>query len=256
MELHALPHLTAEQSLEAEQLLTTEFSLELQQVMEVAGLHLARLTRERILQQGLQGKRLLVLAGRGNVGGAALAAARYLQNGGAKVTVVLAHLPHYLMQVPLHQYNALLKTDCEVLAEEGSVTDLLSLGAFDGIIDGILGYRLKGIPHGEVAQLIQQAGAMATPILAAEVPSGLHPTTGEIHAPAIEAYCTMAIGLPAKGLFSEDARHLVGELFLADCGIPAELYHRMGIDVQLPFAENSIIRVPLTDDLDDVYLDT
>ena len=38
------------------------------------------------------------------------------------------------------------------------------------IVDGLIGYRLQGAPHGTVADLIRWANAQAAPILALDVP--------------------------------------------------------------------------------------
>ena len=45
--------------------------------------------------------------------------------------------------------------------------------------------------------------------------------------PAIDATRTMTLALPKRGLFSPQ----VGDLWLADIGIPIEVYRRVGIDV-------------------------
>jgi len=41
----------------------------------------------------------------------------------------------------------------------------------------------------------------------------------------------------------ESARPYVGQLFLADIGVPRELYQQIGLDVGLLFAESSIVSV-------------
>ena len=64
------------------------------------------------------------------------------------------------------------------------------------IVDGLIGYRLKGAPHGAVADLIRWANAQPAPILALDVPSGIDTTNGTVFDPAIQATATMTLALP------------------------------------------------------------
>ncbi len=85
----SLPSVTRDQMREVDRLMIEEYGIQLPQMMENAGLQLARLTQEYL--DGLDdGRRVLVLAGRGNNGGGGLVAARRLAAWGADVAVVLA----------------------------------------------------------------------------------------------------------------------------------------------------------------------
>jgi hypothetical protein len=54
----------------------------------------------------------------------------------------------------------------------------------------------------------------------------------------------MTLALPKTGLVNEDAREVVGELFLADIGVPPQLYRDyLGIQVDHIFERNGIVRV-------------
>jgi len=77
-------------------------------------------------------------------------------------------------------------------------------------------------------------------VVALDVPSGIDSTTGEAPGTHIEAEVCMTLALPKTGL----GVPAVGELWLADIGIPAEVYHRMGVEVS-PLIFGSRFRVPL-----------
>ena len=113
------------------------------------------------------------------------------------------------------------------------------------IVDGLVGYRLEGAPHGAAARLIRWANAQAAPILALDVPSGVDGTTGSVLDPAIRATATMTLALPKIGLRTPAAQAQVGELYLADIGVPPSLYAEptLSLRVGALFAESEILRL-------------
>jgi NAD(P)H-hydrate epimerase len=53
----------------------------------------------------------------------------------------------------------------------------------------------------------------------------------------------MTLALPKIGLMVEPAREYVGELYLADIGVPPALYRQMGLEVGNIFEQDSIIKI-------------
>jgi NAD(P)H-hydrate epimerase len=72
------PMLDSAQMREVDRVMVEDYHIELLQMMEHAGRHLAHLARERFLQGNPVGRRVVVLAGPGGNGGGALVAARRL----------------------------------------------------------------------------------------------------------------------------------------------------------------------------------
>ena len=115
----------------------------------------------------------------------------------------------------------------------------------DLIIDGIIGYSLRGKPSGSAAEMIRWANDYPAPILALDAPSGLDATTGAIFDPAIRADATMTLALPKEGLRAPGVEKHVGELYLADISVPPELYTRTPLNLQVAhiFAQSDIVRL-------------
>jgi NAD(P)H-hydrate epimerase len=113
------------------------------------------------------------------------------------------------------------------------------------IIDGLVGYSLKGAPRGSVANLIRWANAESASILALDAPSGVDTTTGFIFDPAIKATATMTLALPKAGLRAPGIADRVGELYLADISVPPSLYAEpsLALEVGPLFAESEILRL-------------
>jgi NAD(P)H-hydrate epimerase len=113
----------------------------------------------------------------------------------------------------------------------------------DLLVDALIGYGLSGPPTGMSATLIRAANESRIPILALDAPSGLDTTTGTIHDPCIRAEATLTLALPKVGLLSPAARAVVGELYVADIGVPPSVYAAMGLAVPRLFAGADVIHV-------------
>jgi hydroxyethylthiazole kinase-like uncharacterized protein yjeF len=136
-------------------------------------------------------KDVLVLAGPGNNGGDAKIAAARLEEQFFRVTVV--DRP----QVPADK-------------------------AWGLVIDGLFGIGLARDIDGDYARLIDYANRQKCPVLALDVPSGLHSDTGRVMGRAVRATHTITfIGLK-PGLLTLEGPDHCGEITVADLGLPAQ----------------------------------
>jgi NAD(P)H-hydrate epimerase len=213
------------------------------QLMELAGQAVAIWAREQFLGNA-SGKRVLVLAGSGGNGGDGMVAARLLSAWGALPSVWLSHEVQSLRGAAAHQARSLVALGIPLLPPpEADNVEPLALPEADLIIDGLLGFGLSGPPSGASARLIEAANAHPAPILAIDLPSGLDAASGEPYDPCIRARATLTLALPKTGLLSAAAGPFVGELAIADIGVPAAAYSRLGLTVDPLFGERSIVRV-------------
>ena len=240
MDLAAIPYLTLEEIIEVDRLMVDHYGIELVQMMENAGRHLAELARERFLDNNPRDKKIIILAGSGGNGGGAMVSARNLHNWGAEIELFLTKSTDQLLGTISHQaqinQQLRIRTNSEDKPPNSDQLDL--------IIDGIIGYSLEGAPRGRAADLIGWANSQECPILALDLPSGLHASTGEVFSPAIKATATMTLALPKIGL-KAPVEAVVGELYLADIGVPPELYAHPSLNLQVGpiFSEGAIIRL-------------
>ncbi|MEO6944871.1 MAG: NAD(P)H-hydrate epimerase, partial [Lacisediminihabitans sp.] len=82
--------------------------------------------------------------------------------------------------------------------------------------------------HGVAAELIRWTSSRTGLVISLDVPSGVDSTTGAAPGIYVRATTTMTLAVPKTGLDAD----AVGALWLADIGIPREVYSRAG--VQLP----------------------
>lgn len=236
-----VPVVDTKQMIEVDRAMMEDYNIGLIQMMENAGRTLAHLARARFLNGDPRGKQVVVLAGTGGNGGGALVAARRLHNYGADVGVFIAKPDADFAPVPGHQLGILRRMGVSIgLAADVDKSDTAVL-----IIDGVIGYSLRGNPRGGAKTLIDWANSQTTPVLALDAPSGLDTAVGKVYAPAIRAAATMTLALPKAGLFSETATALVGELYLADISVPPELYASPALQMAVGpiFAEGDVVRL-------------
>jgi NAD(P)H-hydrate epimerase len=236
-----VPFLTTEQMIEVDRAMIEDYKIGLIQMMENAGRSLAHLARERFFAGDPQGKKVVVLAGTGGNGGGALVCARRLYSYGAKVNVYLTKPDSDFTAIPAQQLDIVRRMNVPVAPADG----IQDAGALDLIIDGIIGYGLKGAPRGTAAALIRWSNFQTAPILSLDAPSGVDTTTGTVYDPAVQAVATMTLALPKEGLRAPGTAVQVGELYLADISVPPNLYAEpeLNLSVGPIFAQADVIRL-------------
>ncbi len=156
---------------------------------------------------------LVVVCGPGNNGGDGYVVAGCARRIGIRVTVLAVAEP---------RTAAAAATRREYDHDGGAVTDDLAiLATADLLVDGLFGLGLRRAPAGAAAECIAAMNRVGCPVLALDVPSGLHSDTGRAFAQCVTASVTVTfIGLK-MGLLTGQGRSRVGEIVLADLNIPA-----------------------------------
>lgn len=239
--INDVPYVTTEQMIEVDRAMMEDYKIELIQMMENAGRNLAHVARIRFLNGHPGGKRIAVIAGTGGNGGGALVCARRLNNWGANVRAYITKPDDAFTPIPAHQLDILHRMQVPVDAADA----VSQLDAPDLIVDGIIGYSLKGAPRGTAADLIRWANDQTAPVLSLDAPSGVDTTSGTVFDPAIRATATMTLALPKEGLKAPNVAVNVGELYLADISVPPALYAEPALllKVEPIFAQSDIIRL-------------
>ena len=236
-----VPFLSTAQMVEVDRAMIEDYRIELIQMMENAGRNLAHLARKRFLGGDPINKLIVILAGTGGNGGGALVCARRLHNYGAEVQIILTKPEESFSPVPAQQMEIVRRMAIRM----DDVNKLKEIVSPDLIIDGIIGYSLKGAPRGNAAKMIRWANEQNSPILSLDTPSGIDTTSGKAYDPSIRAAATMTLALPKEGLRTPKVRDYVGELYLADISVPPGLYSQppLSLEVYTIFSKSDIVRL-------------
>lgn len=225
--INGIPFLTVGEMRKVDDLMIRKFTIKLEMMMENAGKALSLLAIEKFLSGDARGKKVMVLCGMGGNGGGAAVCARHLFNRGANVELAIPKPQHTYTGVPAHQLTIIKHLRIPVYQKY----EELEFYECDLIIDGLIGYALKGEPKDNVAELIHWANTHGAPILSLDIPSGLNPDTGEAHEPCIKAKATMSLAVPKIGLSLGNGPERAGELYLGDISVPPKLF--MDIDYKI-----------------------
>lgn len=170
----------------------------------------------------LQGKRVHILAGRGNNGGDGLVVARHLLLKSARPKVYL--VGDSSAATPEHRANLeiLRKLGADLVAVKENRLDKLrfSLGLADVIVDAIFGTGLRGALPQELAALVELVNELKPPVVSIDVPSGVDSSTGRAAGAAVRADLTIGLGLIKVGCLLYPGRDYAGRIKLAHLGIP------------------------------------
>jgi len=203
------------------------FGLSSLQLMENAGANIAKELKKRFTR----GK-VTIMAGKGNNGGDAFVAARHLKREKIDTKIVLIGSSKDLRTEEARRNCQILKAGGYEIKE---ITDssalkaretLLDLDSSDVIVDAIFGTGVRGRirePEATAIDIINQAKANSNAfIVAVDIPSGLDPDTGETEK-AVRANLTVTFHKAKEGLLKRHAEDYVGELVVANIGIPEGL---------------------------------
>jgi NAD(P)H-hydrate epimerase len=176
-------------------------------LMETAGRAVARALIERYRRQPV-----LVLCGPGNNGGDGFVAARHLLAEGWPVKLAL-----------LRGAGDLRGDAARAARQWKGAVATLSPGLLEGrplVIDALFGAGLTRRIEGAALGLIETIDRERLPVVAVDVPSGLHGDTGEVMGAAPHAELTVTFFRAKPGHYSLEGLRRCGDLQVVDIGIP------------------------------------
>ena len=194
-----------------------------ERLMEAAGLAIAREIGRR-----WSGGRVAVLCGPGNNGGDGFVIARLLRAEGWDVRLGLLGAAAKLTG------DAALNAD-RWTQECGGLIDPLSTQLLEGadvIVDALFGAGLVRPLEGTARKVVDAVNAAGLPVVAVDIPSGLHGDTGAVlggdEDAAIRADVTVTFFRRKPGHLLLPGRLYCGDVVVADIGIPRAVLPEIG----------------------------
>ncbi|MBP8976121.1 MAG: NAD(P)H-hydrate dehydratase [Bacteroidetes bacterium] len=215
-------------------------------LMEHAGAGVAEFVRQKYAP--LSSKHLVVCCGKGNNAGDGFVVARILSQECAHITVVLIAPPSAL--------KGDAKTNLEILKMssksfsknisfvQASQRTLKKISKPDVIVDAIFGTGFSGEVGQKYASVIQWINSCKVPVVAVDIPSGVHGTTGRASNPAVHASATVTFGFLKTGLLCNEGREFSGERHVVDIGIPRSIGKHLSLKYSVIENDDVASRLP------------
>ncbi|HEY5932365.1 MAG TPA: NAD(P)H-hydrate dehydratase [Nitrospira sp.] len=189
-------------------------------LMERAGSGVVSCLEQRL--GPVRGKTVTVVCGKGNNGGDGFVAARLLRRRHANARVLAmaptSELSPDAATMSKQFVRGAGKSSVYLYTSKAQAQALLQES--DILVDALLGTGLSVAVTGRYAEVIDSINESGRPVVAVDLPSGLHADAGTILGRAIRASLTVSLGLPKLGLYQNDGIDLAGEVALVDIGIP------------------------------------
>ena len=199
------------------------YALPIELMMENAGLYLARIIAgiAPSINSGVH-----VVAGSGNNGGGGLVAARRLAAWGYSVSVEL--ITDQMTELPQSQ----------LLRAEKFGAALVPMKSPDVIVDAMLGFSQRP-PLGEkLQQRIDELNSHSAHKISLDLPTGLFDENSGLF---FKADTVLTLAAPKKILYLPQLSKV--DLFVADLGIPNEIYQKFGVKFKMPFEKSGIVKL-------------
>ncbi|MBI3952283.1 MAG: NAD(P)H-hydrate dehydratase [Acidobacteria bacterium] len=235
--------LTAQQMQEVDRLSTDQYQIPSLLLMENAATQ-TTLAIER-KHGNVQGKRILIVCGKGNNGGDGAAIGRQLWMRGALVQLVLLAelestsgdaLTNFQIMKQLAAAGPAI-TFHEITSSEVWKEFIRLFGRCDLIIDGLFGTGLQRPASGRYAEVISDLNRVSTtqstPIISVDIPSGLSADRDAIIGPTIQADLTVTFTRPKPANVLPPACYQCGQLVVAPIGSPDSLVAASGATLNL-----------------------
>lgn len=168
-----------------------------------------------------------LLAGPGNNGGDAFAAAIYLQEMDLLPEVWLLCPQEKLRGVARAFFEEMVRMEVpwhEVATGEAWEQLVAEDPPPPILVDALLGTGAKGAPTGVIRRACDELNALSGRclIVSADIPTGMDADTGAVSDGTVQADATVTMGYPKAGMAAPEALESLGALWRVDIGLPGE----------------------------------
>lgn len=214
---------TSSEMLAIEKRALEELSVDTGHLMERAGKALA----DEFRRLPHAKRKAVVVCGKGNNGGDGFVAARLLREAGFGVIVFHA--------IPIDSFTPDTRRAFDRLPEDIATLPLdrkedlkQRITEADGIIDALFGFGLAGGVRGLAVEVIELVNGAKTPVISADVPSGVVADSGKVEGACVKADVTVTFTCPKIGLILYPGAAFAGRISVVDIGIPRSFVEEAG----------------------------
>ena len=169
-----------------------------------------------------QARHIAVVCGVGNNGGDGFVLARLAVQAGMTVNVLQVGDAAQIKGDARNARVALLAAGVAV-----SAFTLSALHAADVVVDALLGTGLRRDVSGDWRMAVEAINAAQRPVLALDLPSGLHADTGRVLGAAVRAEVSVSFIALKQGMYTAHGPDCCGSMVLHDLDVPPQVFERL-----------------------------
>jgi NAD(P)H-hydrate epimerase len=210
-------------------------------LMENAGLQVTSVLRDELGVDS--GRRVVVVAGKGNNGGDGLVVARHLFNQGVDCPVLLIGSMEEVKGDAALNLKIARNIGVKIIEIKGHSSwrkQKKWLQETPIIVDALFGTGLCGPLEGLLAEVVKDINESGAFVVSVDIPSGLSSETFEIIGPCVQADLTVTLAAPKIAHIFPPAEDYVGELVVADISLPPFLFDNPELKLELVEIESLI----------------
>lgn len=183
---------------------------------------------------GVQGKSFAVFCGSGHNGGDGLVVARKLHSSGGRVQILCLGSPEKFDETVRFHYQMVKRAGIPFtqIHDDNIAFAQKALAQADVVVDAIFGTGLSREVGGRYRAVVELINQSKRPVVAIDIPSGVHGDTGQIMDVAVRAEHTITFGLPKTGSLLFPGFAQGGKLHVTHISFPPENYNRDEIMVE------------------------
>jgi len=191
---------------------------------EEAFMHEAGRGVAEVVAQNYPGKRVVIVAGKGNKGGDGFVAGIELLKRGFRVRAVCVGDEGTKLNLSFRK---------RFVEAGGVVGTQIDFTHDEVVIDALLGTGFHGSVEKPFSTFIDAINHSSKPVVSIDIPSGLNGTTG-LASHAVKATHTVTLGFPKIGLFLQDGWNHTGILHIQSFGLSLQAENQARAIAQIP----------------------
>lgn len=225
MDKNEIPFINAETSQKVDQQLMGDYSYSIDQLMEIAGLTVAKVVNQEFVKD--KKCKIITLCGPGNNGGDGLVASRFLKEFGNEVDIL------YPKRNSKNELYKRLVTQCEnyeidIMEKTFETKEEYEkmFDKYDFIIDALFGFSFKGEIRQPFKTIIDAMKKFENKIISVDIPSGFDINNGNIFNTFVPK------GLISLTLPKLCSKSFTGEHYLGGRFVPKKLFAKFNLNCE------------------------
>ncbi|RMF18665.1 MAG: NAD(P)H-hydrate dehydratase [Gammaproteobacteria bacterium] len=196
----------------------------------------ARVAFRLLRQRWPEARKIVISCGGGNNGGDGLVMAGLAAQQGLEVSVRRLFSPEKLKGEAAEAFQWALARGVRPVAADAALPEDVDL-----VVDALLGTGLAGPVRADYARELERLAGTGAPVLAIDIPSGLHADTGQQLGPVLRADATITFIGINRGLLTGQGPACTGDLYFDDLQVPASVHDAISSDWTLLVPANRAV---------------